>query len=691
MIDTRDLLIEIGTEELPPKALEGLSLAFASEFGSKLQASALTFGKIQTYATPRRLALLIDDLQVSQPNQHIDRKGPALSAAYDEQGNPTRAVEGFARSCSVSVSELEQRETDKGIWLYYQQVQEGKTASELIPGLLEQALAALPIPKRMRWGDGDTQFVRPVRWVLLLFGNEVIDAEILGIPAGKTTRGHRFHCDRKIEVMIPSEYALLLESEGKVIADFGRRQEIIIGQLQQLAQANHAQILLDQDNLDQVTALVEWPVALQGSFDKKFLEVPSEALITTMQDNQKYFPLVDTEGNLLPEFLLISNIESSQPDKVRLGNERVIRPRFSDAAFFWEQDKKTLLAEYIPALKDVMFQQKLGSLWDKTQRLVILAEGIARQLSLSPNEVRRAAELSRCDLMTEMVKEFPKLQGVMGRYYASLNGEPQTIALALDEQYCPRFAGERLPQNDVGQILAIADRLDTLTGIFAIGQKPTGVKDPFGLRRAALGVLRIIIECQLDLDIEELIGLSASTFVPDIRANEGVTEVFDYVQERMKAYYADRNISPDVVDAVMSQRPTRPLDFDFRVRAVREFKSLPEAEGLTAANKRIRNILKQYDGDIPNAVNEVLLTEREELTLFAEVTRLEQEVRPLFDNSDYTSAMHRLASLRETVDRFFDNVMVMSEDEAVRVNRLALLNRLSSLFLRTADLSRLQA
>ena len=690
MAEVRDLLIEIGTEELPPKALKSLSEAFGAGLMDGLTQAELTPGKITLYAAPRRLAALIEGVAEKQADQVIERRGPALQAAFDEEGVPTKAAEGFAKSCGVAVSDLEKLETDKGAWLSYKLDQPGKPTAELVPGIVEKALAGLPIPKRMRWGAGEAEFVRPVHWVVLLFGDEVIDATILDVQAGRETRGHRFHHPDTLSIAEPKAYAPMLETEGHVMPDFAARREAIFGQVEEAAHKLGGTAVIGDDLLDEVTALVEWPNAISGSFEKKFLEVPQEALISTMQDNQKYFAVVDKTGALMPHFITISNIESRDPAKVSEGNERVIRPRFADAAFFWEQDRKKRLEDHAEQLKTIVFQKQLGTVWDKSQRVAKLAGFIAQIIGADKAQAIRAAELSKCDLVTSMVFEFTDLQGIMGRYYATHDGEPEAVANALDEQYMPRHAGDDLPAGDIGQVLSLADKLDTLMGIFAIGQKPTGTKDPFALRRAALGVLRIVIEKQRDLDLEVLLEKAAEGLADKVDAKKAVAETFDYIMDRLKAYYTDRGIAADVIEAVLAQRPTRPLDFDKRVRAVESFRQLAEAESLAAANKRIQNIIKKFEGTPPEKIDRGLLQEPAEVELAERVESMREAVVPDFDNGDYEAGLTKLAGLRETVDTFFDEVMVMADDEALKTNRIALLNNLGGLFLRAADLSRLQ-
>lgn len=689
MVEQRDLLIEIGTEELPPKALRRLAEAFADGVRAGLAKSELRHGELHHYATPRRLALLVHDMPVAQADRVVERRGPALNAAFDDEGNPTKAALGFARSCNVTVDELARLETEQGAWLVCRSVQQGVATRELIPDIVAQALAALPVPKRMRWGDLRAEFVRPVHWLVLLLGDEVIQAELYGARAGRETRGHRYHHPAPIYIATPQSYAPLLETEGHVLADFAARKEAIRGEIVETARAAGGTAVIDEALLDEVTALVEWPVALLGDFEPRFLELPPEPLISTMKANQKYFHLVDAAGRLLPHFITICNIDSRDPAQVRAGNERVIRPRFADAAFFWEQDRRVTLEQRSEQLKSVLFQAKLGSLYDKSQRVAALAGDIAAVLEGDRALAAQAGRLAKCDLLANMVGEFPELQGLMGRYYALAEGLPAELAEALDEQYLPRQAGDRLPATATGRALAIADKLDTLVGIFAIGQVPSGDKDPYALRRAALGALRIMIECALPLDLADLLKRAVHGYGE--RAAAGVADaVFDFMMERLRAYYLDAGIRPDVFEAVLASRPTRPHDFDLRIRGVAAFRELAEAESLAAANKRIRNILKQADGMAAAAVDAALLVEPAERALHRQLEGLRAEVSQRFDAGDYRAALQRLAGLRETVDAFFDKVMVMTDDAALRRNRVALLAALHGLFSRAADLSRLQ-
>ncbi len=687
---TRDLLIEIGTEELPPKALNTLSEAFTQGIEAGLTKAQLAFGTVRRYATPRRLAVQIDEVACQQPDRTSERRGPALQAAYDNQGQPTPAALGFARSCGVEMSALTVQKTDKGEWLVYESREAGAATVDLIPTIVRNALVELPIPKRMRWADRDDEFVRPVQWIVLLFGTEVIPATLFGLQADRITRGHRFHHPEPIEIAEPRQYADLLEHTGYVMADFYQRRERVSHQAMAAARQVNGQAVIQPDLLDEVTALVEWPVAILGHFEPRFLDVPAEALMTTMQDNQKYFPIMDGHHRLLPHFIATANLESRDPEQVRIGNERVIRPRFSDAEFFWKQDRKQPLSERLEPLKHVIFQQQLGNLHDKSERVAALARWIAQHIGSSPEWAERAGRLCKCDLLTQMVQEFPELQGIMGRYYALQDGEATEVAVAIEEHYRPRFAGDELPLTATGQAVALADRIDTLIGIFAIGQAPSGAKDPFALRRAALGVLRIVIEKALDLDFIKLLQFAAGHFDPVVQAPTHVNAVFDFVMERLRAYYLDQGVRPDTFEAVLECRPTRPLDFDRRLRAVDTFRGLPEAESLTQANRRIRNLLKKVEGNGPTQVQFDQLQLPEEQALADCLDDLTERVVPLLDQGHYNEALRELAALREPVDRFFDTVRVMVDDEKLRNNRLALLNQLGGLFLRVADFSRLQ-
>ncbi|MDH5182534.1 MAG: glycine--tRNA ligase subunit beta [Gammaproteobacteria bacterium] len=690
-MSSRDLLIELGTEELPPKALKKLSDAFTSGVKAGLEKAELGFTKLHSYAAPRRLAILITGVAEGTPDKSVEKRGPALTAAFDDNGNPTKAAIGFAKSCGLdSVEQLDKLETAKGAWLMHQETQLGQPASALIPEIVQSSLDKLPIPKRMRWGALDAEFVRPVHWLVLLFGDEVIEAEILTVKSGRETRGHRFHHPESIRIGTPADYAELLHTEGHVIADFAARRKAVHGLIEEAAAKTGGKAEIDPALLDEVTSMVEWPVAVLGNFEERFLQVPQEALISSMKGHQKYFHVMDMNRKLMPHFITISNIDSTDIDKVREGNERVIRPRLSDAEFFWKQDLKNKLADRIESLKTVVFQKQLGSMYDKTERVSILAGDIAEQLGGNMLQAQRAGLLSRCDLLSEMVYEFPELQGIMGRYYAIHDQEPGDIPAALDEMYMPRFAGDELPATVTGQALALAERIDTLVGIFGIGQLPTGSKDPFALRRAALGVVRILIERGLDLDLKQLCENATAALSERLTETDTGQQVFNFIMERLRAYYQDLGITHDTFDSVAELKPTQPLDCHQRIEAVTEFRKLTEADSLAAANKRISNILKKVDGAIPDHIDSALLQEPQEQILAHKVSEMSETLAPLFAQRQYTEALKSLAALREPVDDFFDHVMVMADDEALKNNRLALLNQLRNLFLQVADLSHLQ-
>ncbi len=691
MSDSKDLLLELGTEELPPKALKGLAQSFCNGVAEGLDKAGLKYDEIKTYATPRRLAVLVKKLATTQPDKAIERRGPALQAAFDDEGCPTKAAMGFASSCGVTVEELSRLETDKGAWLAYTIEEKGKAAEELIPAIFQTALDKLPIPKRMHWADLDAMFVRPVHWAVILFGEQVIQADILSVTSSNKTRGHRFHHPQVITLDSAADYETVLEQQGRVIADFDKRQQIIHQQIMDIAVLAEGTAVVDPELLDEVTSMIEWPKAIIGDFEPHFLDVPPEALISAMKKHQKYFHLVDKDNKLIPNFITISNIESSDPKQIKEGNERVIRPRLSDASFFWNQDKKQPLETQLERLKTVVFQNKLGTVYDKTLRVRELAGTIAKRLNTSSSHARRAAQLAKCDLMTEMVNEFPDLQGIMGRYYALNDGEDRAVAIALAEQYMPRFAGDQTPASATGQVLSIAERIDTLMGIFALGQIPSGDKDPFALRRAALGLLRTVIENKLLLDIPQLLAESAGLFPAEIKAEDAVEPVYQFMLDRLKGYFADQGISStDVFDAVVAIRPAQPYDFAQRIEAVKQFKKLDAAESLAAANKRITNILKKIKTDLPAQINDELLKEKAEKNLAQQLTEVIDKISPLLAQAAYTEALTELSTLREVVDTFFDDVMVMVDDEALKNNRIALLNQLHSQFMQVADLSLLQ-
>ncbi len=690
-MNSRDLLIELGTEELPPKALKKLSAAFTSGVLAGLKKAGLSHADAQSFATPRRLAIVISGLAEGQPDRQVARHGPAVKAAYDADGNATKAAEGFARSCGVSVDQLGE---DNGK-LHFCIEEKGKTLNELLPAIVSQSLDKLPIPKRMRWGDLTAEFVRPVHWLVLLFGDEVIDAEILAVKSGRKSRGHRFHAPEAITISSPATYAEQLKNKAYVIASFDERRALVRSQVEAAAEELGGTAVIDEALLDEVNSMVEWPVAVAGSFEKRFLDVPSEALISAMKGHQKYFHAVDKDGQLMAHFITVSNIDSKEMNAVKAGNERVIRPRLSDAQFFWNQDRKNRLETFRDSLKNVVFQKQLGTVFAKSERVAALAGMIAQQLGGERAEGERAGQLAKCDLMSEMVGEFPELQGIMGCYYARLDGESDAVAEAMDEQYMPRFAGDELPKGVVGQAVAIADKIDTLVGIFGIGQPPTGSKDPFALRRAALGVLRSLIEQKLELDLAQLIDESIAAYGAsgcEFDAKVG-TQIFDFMMERLRVYYTDAGIAVDVFEAVSIVRSTRPYDFDQRVRAVNAFRELDASESLAAANKRASNILRQAvekNEPVVDVVDVALLQDSAEKALAERIDAVCEAVKPAMAKFDYTSALQKMAALHEVVDTFFEEVMVMADDEVVRMNRLALLNKLRNLFLQVADVSQLQ-
>lgn len=691
MTGRHDFLFEIGTEELPPKALLSLSEALGESIRKALHKADLGYNDLRTFATARRLGVIVERLAEVQPDTVEERRGPALAAAFDENGQPTQAAIGFARSCGVEVEALQRLETGKGAWLVSRKEHRGRDVRELMPGIVTEALAALPIPRRMRWGGLDTSFVRPVHWLVMLYGEEIIPLELFGLAAGRESRGHRFHCSKPLYLAQPAAYLPLLETEGHIIADFAQRRAAIRAQVAEAAAAVGARADIDEALLDEVTAIVEWPRAITGRFEERFLELPDEVLISVMKQHQKYFHLRDPQGRLLPYFITISNIESHDPDVVRAGNERVIRPRLSDAMFFWTQDRRRRLDARVDELGQVVFQRGLGTLYQKCERVARLSVVIARESGGDTYQAERAAWLCKCDLMSEMVGEFPELQGIIGSYYAVLDGEPAEVAAAIAEHYQPRSAGDALPASPTGATVAIADRMDTLAGIFGLDRAPSGDKDPFALRRAALGVLRIIIESGAKLDLLPLIDASLEGYrLQDIAIAHGKAtreQLQMFMMERLRAYYLDAGIGGDIFDAVLSQRVSRPADFDARVRAVQMFRDLPESESLAAANKRIANILRKSGARVSGQVDNGLLRDAAERTLASALEERIREVTPLIESGDYTEALKRLAGLRAPVDAFFDEVLVMCDDIALRDNRLALLERLHQQFMQVADLS----
>jgi len=688
-----NLLVEIGTEELPPRALCALGESFRDELCAALtQEALLTAPVARWFATPRRLAVWIEGVRREQPDRPGERRGPALKAAFDASGRPSKAALGFAKSCGVNIDQLERVESDKGSWLVYRYCDPGRSASQIIPECIARAAQRLPVPKRMRWSDLDAEFVRPVHWLVILHGANVIKADLLSVSSGRHTYGHRFHAPSKLRIPHADEYELLLSREGAVVPDFRTRREQIERQVTRLAQRVSGRALLDDELLDVVTGLVEKPHALLGAFERDFLSVPKEVLITSMRDHQKYFAVADPHDKLLPAFITVSNIKSRKPAQVRSGNERVLRARLSDARFFWDSDRKTTLSSRLPQLEQVLFHRKLGSVADKTARLLTVVTVIADRLGADTTACRRTAELAKADLVTEMVGEFPELQGVMGRYYAEHDGESEAVARAIEAHYRPRFAGDALPHDEIAQVVALGDKADTLVGIFAAGEPPTGDKDPYGLRRAALGILRILVEGKIDLDLGQLfrdcgqVYRSAGIVVDDVV----IEQVFDFCLERLNAYYNGNGFASEEIQAVAARRPGSPLDFDRRLRAVAEFRRMPEAISLAAANKRIANILRRAEDDIPSAFDTALLASGSEKILADRFSDLSGAVAADFDRNDYAAGLKRLAGLREPVDRYFDDVMVMVDDARLRQNRLALLKQIHDLFLRGADISLLQ-
>ncbi len=683
------VLFELGCEELPPKTLKILRDALQQEVTARLQAAGLTHGRIEAYAAPRRLALLIHNLASRQADRVDEKRGPAAVAGFDAEGKPTKALEGFMRGAGITVDQLSRIDTPKGEWLVYRQTIAGQAMTTLLPEILQEALNALPIAKRMRSAASRTEFVRPVQWVVLMQEDEVIPATIQDLPSGNQTRGHRFHAPEQITLAHARDYVSTLE-KAYVLADFDARQSRIVHQTEQLADAIHARALMPAALLDEVTALVEWPVALRARFEPRFLHVPQEALISTMQDNQKYFCLVNAEGKLQPYFITISNIESQDPEQIIAGNEKVVRPRLTDAEFFFKQDQKQPLAARQARLENQVFQAQLGTLWDKSQRIANLAAEIATLIQSDAALARDAGLLAKCDLATEMVGEFPELQGIAGSYYARAENKPEELATALREQYLPRFSGDELPKTKTGMALALADRLDTLVGIFGINQPPTGSKDPFSLRRAAIGILRILIENHLAIPLDELLALAITGYGTTLKNTEKtLQDTREFLQGRYRAMYEDQGIAVDTIQAVQALNPASPLDFDRRLKAVQHFRELPEASALAAANKRVGNILAK-ESVSEGELNPALFEGEEERALAEKLTTLQAQAAPLLANQQYTPALTAMASLREPIDLFFNRVMVMADDPVVRENRLRLLNRLRTLFLSVADIGLLQ-
>lgn len=688
-MSVKDFLVEVGCAELPPKALKGLSDAFIAGLISGLNAAGLSFKDVKAFTSPRRLAARVEGLAISQANSNIERTGPAVSAAFDKDGRPTPAALGFARSCGVELSSIEHAQKDGTEKLVFRAVKKGEETSTLLPGIVMSSLQKLPIPRKMRWGSTRDEFVRPVYWLVMLFGETVLETELFGIRSGRVTRGHRFQCETPISIAHPSEYESLLLNTGFVIADYEQRKARVRELILEQGAKIQALVHIDEDLLEEVTSMVEWPVALTGKFDEHFLAVPAEALISSMKNHQKTFYVTDNKGKMLPNFIAVANIESKDPAQVIAGNERVIRPRLADAAFFFDSDRKTSLASRLPLLGNIVFQQQLGTVEQKSRRVAELSAFIADCCGGDVDVSKRAALLAKCDLLTNMVLEFPELQGIMGSYYARYDGETEAVSLAITEQYLPKFAGDSLPSSLAGATLAIAEKIDTICGLFAIGQPPTGSKDPFALRRAALGVLRILVEKSIDLDLSSAINRSLTLYEQQgvVVASNTQADVLGFMLERFRAWYLGEGIKAEVFQSVMELKPTKPLDFANRVSAVNRFSQLSESASLSAANKRVSNILNKHLGVIPDTFDVSILVETSEKVLAEKIIQLSAEVGPLFDNADYATGLERLSVLRPVVDDFFENVLVMVEDAKLRDNRLALLNQLRLLFLRVADIS----
>ena len=685
---TENCLVELGTEELPPKALKSLGEAFATQFEAALTQADLSFDSVSWFAAPRRLAVYVSGLAEGQADKVVEKRGPAVSAAFDADGNPTKAAQGWARGNGIDVADAERLVTDKGEWLLHKAYVPGQSVAELLEGLINQAVSKLPIPKPMRWGNYNTQFIRPVHTLCVLYGSEVVNVSVLGLTSGRVVQGHRFHGEGRFELDHADNYASALEQQY-VLADFEARKDKVRQQLEDAAQSLSLKPDYNEDLLEEIASLVEWPVVLQAGFDEAFLAVPKEALIYTMKDDQKYVPLLDSDGALSNTFLFVTNIESRDASQVISGNEKVIRPRLADAEFFFNSDKKTTLESRLESLETVLFQKQLGTLKEKSERISALSAFIASQIDANETQAARAGLLAKTDLMSNMVMEFPDVQGVMGKYYALNDGEDAPVAEALYEQYMPRFAGDALPSSGVSASVALADKLDTLVGIFGIGQLPKGDKDPFALRRAAIGVLRIVTELSLPLDLETLVSKAIDVYGDKLTNAETQSQVVDFVLGRFTALLQDQAIAIDVIQAVAARRPTKPADYLARVHAVDKFRALEEAEALAAANKRVANILAKQNVEVTDTVNidESLLAEEAEKALYVELKAAQKEVDIAVPSQDYTRILTALATLRNVIDNFFDNVMVMADDEAIKNNRLALLSLLRQLFLTTADIS----
>lgn len=687
---TRDFLFELGTEELPPKSLRTLSAAFEQLITKALTAADLEYTAVHSYAAPRRLAIQVNGLPVQQADRTFNRRGPAIQAAYDKEGNATKAAEGFARSCGVTVADLGVEKTDKGDYLVHEGIEAGQHTTALLPNIIEQALNQLPIAKRMRWGAHRYEFVRPVKWLLALWGEDVLPVSLFGLEASNTTRGHRIHAPVALPINHPNDYQRVLAENGFVLADFADRKAKIEQDLLALAREHQVTVLLDDALLDEVNSLNEWPVALTGQFDERFLDVPAEALMSSMQEHQKYFPAVDASGKLVARFFFIANIASKDPQVVVHGNEKVIRPRLSDAAFFWETDQKTPLEARLPRLEQIVFQKQLGTLREKSARVEALAGLIAQRVGANTLVAQRGAKLAKTDLVTDLVFEFADLQGLAGYYYAQKDGEAKGVPEVIRDQYRPAFAGDALPETLEGCVVALADRLDTLVGIFGIGLKPTGTKDPYALRRAALGVLRILVERELDLDLAELLLLARQQYSNLPESDTVEQDLLGYVLERFRAWYQDADIDTDVFYAVRALNISEPLDIQRRVLGVSAFKHSDAAGSLAEANKRVANLLSKAEDALPVQLDASLLQEPTEQDLLGMLPQLESDVAAAVGKGDYEAALRALSALKTPLDRFFADVMVMADDLSVRTQRLALLAKVRQLFLQVADISLLQ-
>lgn len=687
----QDFLFEIGTEELPPKALPSLAKSFETQVLLSLKEAELKHGEVKLFYAPRRIALQIDALEAVQPDKQIERRGPSIAAAYDQNGKPTKACEGFLKSCGVTLKDCETLKTDKGEWLVYHGVKKGVQTKVLLPAITQQALQNLPIPKMMRWADNDFSFVRPVHWLVMLFGNEIIPATLFGVETGKQTYGHRIHHSKAIQIDSPRSYADQLKQVGHVMADPAERLALIQKQIEHIAAGVNGTARLNDDLLSEVNNIVEWPEAMLANFDKALLKVPQEALISSMQSHQKSFAIIDQHGKLLPHFIFVSNIQSKDPRQVIKGNEKVMSARLNDARFFYEQDLKTPLMQHLSTLGKVTFQKQLGSIADQVKIIQAVAVYIAKQIKANDKQVTKAAELAKCDLMTAMVGEFPELQGIMGKYYALAEGEDRLVAQAIEDHYKPNFAGDVVPESDIGACVALADKLATLVGIIGIGQKPSGTKDPYKLRRAAIGVLRILIEKNYALNLNQLLLFAAEQYQNKLKEKDIAQTVQQYILERLKVWYQSHDISPEIFESVMACEQSNLVDIDQRIQAVKKFTQLPEAAALIAANKRVGNILKSVHQTKDIKVDQAVLVEPAEEILYSALAELTPSLTQKQVQADYVGYLTLLAQLKDQVDAFFDNIRVMDDDTRLKANRIALLQQLQGAFNGVADLAQCQS